>query len=520
MLSLGQRLKMARKRRGLSQREAGRLAGVGEKSLSRYETGRSDPSPAVLSRLARLYDVSGEFLLGNTQELGSTKELPDLVQGEDLVTMSDYRELAKRLIGFISGSPSKFHAIYQIALMLENRGYIRLDESGEWELSPGGSYYVTRNQSSLIAFRIPREGPAGFNIIAAHCDSPTYRIKPEPEIASPGGLIKINTERYGGMIPSSWLDRPLSAAGRLTVLSGGGLTSRLVNIDRDLMVIPSVAIHMQRGQESPALNPQVDMLPIIGGEDAKGSLLRLAAESAGVGEKDILSSELYLYQRQRGCLIGTNDELILSPQLDDLQGVYSSLRGFIAAEESESAPVLAVFDNEEVGSSTRQGAASDFLELTLKRIADAAKKPYAALLASSFVISTDNAHAVHPNHPELADPVVRPRINGGIVIKQNGNQRYATDAVSEGVMRLICRRAGVPVQTYVNRSDIPGGSTLGNILASRVSVKTVDIGLAQLAMHSSFETAGACDSLYLARAAAEFYRTKIVCGRDGEIALG
>ena len=402
MLSLGQRLKMARKRRGLSQREAGRLAGVGEKSLSRYETGRSDPSPAVLSRLARLYDVSGEFLLGNTQELGSTKELPDLVQGEDLVTMSDYRELAKRLIGFISGSPSKFHAIYQIALMLENRGYIRLDESGEWELSPGGSYYVTRNQSSLIAFRIPREGPAGFNIIAAHCDSPTYRIKPEPEIASPGGLIKINTERYGGMIPSSWLDRPLSAAGRLTVLSDGGLTSRLVNIDRDLMVIPSVAIHMQRGQESPALNPQVDMLPIIGGEDAKGSLLRLAAESAGVREKDILSSELYLYQRQRGCLIGTNDELILSPQLDDLQGVYSSLRGFIAAEESESAPVLAVFDNEEVGSSTRSRLrlSGAYAQKNRRRCKKA--------IRSSSGLQLCNLHRQRPRRPPESSRACRP----------------------------------------------------------------------------------------------------------------
>ncbi len=282
-------------------------------------------------------------------------------------------------------------------------------------------------------------------------------------------------------------------------------------------MIPNVAIHMQRNiNDGMSFNAQVDMIPLLGSIAAKGSLTKLVAEAAGVKADQISGSDLFLYNRAKGTIWGNDGEFVSAPQLDDLQCAFASLNGFLAGDNAKTVSVLCVLDNEEVGSGTKQGADSDFLRTSVSRICEALGKSVGELMPSSFVISADNAHAVHPNHPEYADPVNKPAMNGGIVLKFNGNQRYATDAVSEAIFRKICQAVAVPVQTYVNRSDLAGGSTLGNISTAQLSINTVDIGLAQLAMHSSYETAGSMDTLYLEKAAAEFYRTAITRLADGE----
>lgn len=518
MLTLGERLKKARKRRGLSQAQVFDLTQISDKAISRYENNTADPSPEAILKLCRLYDVSTEYILGLTDVIsGSSDVSSDSIDKDDMIGKSDYRSSTKRLISFIKSSPSKFHAVANIARRLENEGFKELKECESWELSGGGKYYVTRNQSSVVAFKIGTLDVRGFNIIASHSDSPTFRIKPNAEMETLGEYIRLNTEKYGGMLMSTWLDRPLSVAGRAVTLNGFDMQSHLVDIDKDLLTIPNVAIHMQRNaNDGMSYNPQADTIPLMGSLSSKGELSRLIAESAGVKEADIAATDLFLYNRMEGILWGKDDEFISSPQLDDLQCAYASMQGFLAGGNERTVSVLCVLDNEEVGSGTKQGADSDFLKSVLKRTANALGKPLSEMLPSSFVISADNAHAVHPNHPEYADPTNRPHINKGIVIKFNGNQRYATDAISEAIFRNICRTADVPVQTYCNRSDIPGGSTLGNISTSQVSINTVDIGLAQLAMHSSYETAGAMDTLYLERACAEFYRTAIISVGDGK----
>ena len=320
------------------------------------------------------------------------------------------------------------------------------------------------------------------------------------------------------MLCSTWMDRPLSAAGRLMIREGDGISQRLVNIDRDLLLIPSLAIHMDRSaNEGRRFDPAVDMQPLFGAAEGARRFLALAAESVGAAPEDLLSGDLFLYCRAPGTLWGAEEEYLSAPRLDDLQCVFACLKGFLAAEKSQSARVLCVFDNEEVGSGTKQGADSGFLADTLERLWQAlgrGREPFLRALAGSFMVSADNAHALHPNHPECADRGDRPLINGGVVIKYNANQKYTTDAVSAAVFGEICRRAGVPVQRYANRPDIPGGSTLGNISCAHVAIDCVDVGLAQLAMHSAYETAGARDTAYLCRAAEAFYASAI--RRDGE----
>lgn len=434
--------------------------------------------------------------------------------------ITDYKQSSEGLLSFISNSPSRFHAIKNIADTLKANGFSELGEGERWSIAKGGKYFVTRNLSSIIAFKVGGEDIKGFNVIASHSDSPSFRIKPGAEMETLGQYIRLNTEKYGGMLCSTWLDRPLSAAGRAVVSDSGKLKTRLVNIDKDLLLIPNVAIHMQRNaNDGMSYNPQTDMLPLMGSLSLKDGLMRLTAEAAGVKEDDIVSCDLFLYNRMKGIAWGNDGEFVSAPQLDDLQCAYASLQGFIAGGNPETVSTLCVLDNEEVGSGTKQGADSDFLRVCVNRISEALGRTSAELMPSSFMISADNAHAVHPNHPEYADPVNRPHMNGGIVIKFNGNQRYATDAVSEAIFKTVCRAADVPVQTYANRSDIPGGSTLGNISTSQLSMNTVDIGLAQLAMHSSYETAGAIDTLYLERAAQEFYNTAVICDKDGEYTL-
>ena len=420
--------------------------------------------------------------------------------------MTDYN---KGLISFLDKSPTAFHAVSSIKKKLVASGYFELVESEKWELTEGGKYFVTRNDSSIIAFGVPSFNFIGFMIGAAHSDSPAFKVKENPEIIE-NGYVKLNVEGYGGMLMAPWLDRPLSVAGRIIVKNGNKYEVRLVNVDRDLLLIPNVAIHMNRdANKGQTWNAQVDMLPVLGSADeAKGSFMRIIAESAGVSDSDIISHDLFLYVRDKGKVWGGSEEYISAPHLDDLQCVYGCLEGFLGANNSSSVPVLAVFDNEETGSLTKQGADSTFLEDVLKRISLSCSKDeegYYRAVSSSFMVSADNAHALHPNHPEKADPVNRPAINKGIVIKFNAAQHYTTDAVSCAVYRDLCESNDIPVQVFTNRSDSRGGSTLGNVSNAHVSLNTVDIGLAQLAMHSCYETAGAKDTKHLIDAMTIFY---------------
>ncbi len=417
--------------------------------------------------------------------------------------LKEFHDCAQEMMDFIEKSPTCFHATANLKEMLDKEGFLELREAQEWSMEGGKGYYVTRNDSSLIAFRIPVLAPAGFHIAASHCDSPSFKVKESPEMVVENIYLKLNTEKYGGMILPTWFDRALSVAGRVAVQGAEGIETRLVNIDQDLLVIPSVAIHLNRDANKGAeLNPQIDLLPLYGDcreGYKKDNLKNRVAKAAGVEPEEILGQDLFLYTREKGRFVGENEEFILSPRLDDLQCVYASARAFIDSEPKKYINVCAVFDNEEVGSGTKQGADSTFLEDTIWRIGEAlhlSRSTVLRMVAESFLISADNAHGVHPNHPEKSDPTNRPYLNGGIVIKFHGSQSYATDALSAARMRSICQEAGVPCQTYANRSDIRGGSTLGNISTSHVSVASVDIGLPQLAMHSAVETAGIMDTKY------------------------
>ena len=428
------------------------------------------------------------------------------------------QNLNRQLLDFLDASPSCYHAVANVAAELERAGYVKLMESRKWELAAGGAYYVVRGDSSIIAFRIPAAEPCGFMLAAAHSDSPTYKVREQAVSASAGGTVRLAVEPYGGMIARSWMDRPLSVAGRIVVRENGRLVTRLVNIDRDLCIIPSVAIHLNRSvNQGVELKANVDMLPLLGcGEVDFRALL---AEAADAAQEDILSTELFLYPRMKGVLLGAQNELVASGRLDDLQSVFGCMKGFLAAGESESIPVLAVFNNEEVGSGSLQGADSTLLTDVLERICDALGADYRAMVAGSFMVSADNAHAIHPAHPELSDPAERPVLNGGIVVKYNANQKYTTDGLSAAVFGEVCRAAGVPTQRYSNRADLPGGSTLGNISTAHLSIPSVDIGLPQLAMHSCYEVAGARDTGYLVSAMTEYFGRSLRVMEAGSIQI-
>lgn len=424
-------------------------------------------------------------------------------------------DTTKKLLEFIDKSPSCFHAVENICAALEAAGCVRLFENRPWTLEKGKRYFVTRNQSSVLAFSVP-ERFGGMQIVSSHSDSPTFRVKSGSEITVAGHYKKLNTEGYGGMILSSWFDRPLSLAGRAVVRTEEGVKSVLLNIDRDLLVIPSLAIHMSRGMADQKLNPQVDLLPLFGSE--KSDYNALIAEAAGVEKEDLLSSDMLLYPRQKGTVVGAENEYIVSPRLDDLQCAFASVEAFLNAENGEKLNICAVFDNEEVGSRTKQGADSTFLTDTVKRIADAlniSEAEWLSKLPDSFMLSADNAHAVHPNYAGKCDETNRTYLNGGIVVKFSANQKYTTDAVSASVFGEICRRANVPVMIFHNRSDMAGGSTLGNIANAHLSLNTVDIGVPQLAMHASVETAGALDTDYMVSAMTAFYNADIRQTADG-----
>lgn len=417
----------------------------------------------------------------------------------------------EELLDFLYKSPSCFHAVDEIRSCLAEAGYKQLEENEKWEIKAGGRYFVMRNHSSIIALDLPVKPEKGYRIMASHSDSPCFKIKENPEIVVEDQYVKLNVENYGGMIYSSWYDRPLSVAGRIVCQDDcGRLTERLVNIDRDLLIIPNLAIHMDREVNTGyKYNPQKDLQPLYGTIGSKGRFMEEVAASAGTKADAILGHDLFLYQRGRGTVLGGNEEFLSAPKLDDLQCAFSSLKGFTAAKEKKHVSILCVFDNEETGSGTKQGAASSFLYDTLQRVNGAMGKSYEDYLvdlAEGFMVSADNAHGLHPNHQDKADPVNRPVVGGGIVIKFNAAQKYCTDGVSAGFFRQICKKAGLRTQTFTNRSDIAGGSTLGNLSNMMVPIKSVDIGLPQLAMHSAWETAGVKDTEDMIVMAEEFFR--------------
>ena len=420
-----------------------------------------------------------------------------------------------QLFDFIQCSPTASHTAATVRAMLVQAGFTQLLESQPWDLQPGGRYYTTRGMSSLIAFQVPKADFHGFSVIAPHGDSPCFKVKESPELRVDGQYTKLNTEVYGGMQLALWTDRPLSVAGRLAVRTENGVKGVLCDIRRDLLLIPGVAIHMNRGvNEGVKLDPQKDTLPLLGGSQA--DLKKLVAENAGVAPEDILSWDLYLYSRAQGTVFGAEKEFLAAPRLDDLECVFAAAKAFLAGENRENVTVLSLFDNEETGSLTRQGADSPFLSEVLERISlscGKSREEHLRAIASGFMLSADNAHAVHPDSPEKSDPTNRCYLNGGVVVKHS--PRYASYALTAGLFQRICQKAGVPVQVYYNNSKIPGGGTLGNLSGSHVALPTVDIGLAQLSMHSPYETAGAKDLDYVVWAMQAFYESVITqTGRE------
>lgn len=418
----------------------------------------------------------------------------------------------KGLFDFIEESPSQFHVVENERQRFLKEGFIELSEAKEWNIELGKNYFVTRNGSSILAFRMPKKDYKSFMIMASHSDSPSFRIKEMPEMKE-GHYVKLNTEKYGGMLMAPWFDRPLSIAGRAIVRTKNGIEIKLVNLDRDLCMLPSLAIHMNReANDGYKYNPQKDLLPLVS-MDENFCLKKLVADALSVKEDDIVGSDLFLYNREPGKVWGANDEFISIRRLDDLQCSYSSMMGLLDAKNSETAVQIHVtFDNEEVGSGTKQGADSTFLYDALVRINEAMGGNNSTMLtaiANSFMVSADNAHALHPNYPEKSDPTNKVYMNEGVVIKFNANQKYMTDGLAFGIFSEMCKKAKVPFQTFVNRSDVAGGSTLGNISNAHVSINGVDIGLAQLAMHSPYETAGVKDTEYLLKIATKFYETVI-----------
>lgn len=420
-----------------------------------------------------------------------------------------YIETTEKLLDFIEKSPTAFQAVDEMQKRLTENGFEVLSEKEYWKLIPGGKYLVTRNNSALIAFCIPEKESRVFHIMASHSDSPSFKIKENPEIKVDNSYVKLNVEKYGGMLMAPWFDRPLSVAGRVIIRRNGGLKEKLINIKRDLVMIPNLAIHMNReANNGVSYNPQKDLQPLFAVGNTDRTLLEIIAEQTGVKKEDIISHDLFLYNRMPGTIWGADKEFVSSARLDDLQCAFASMEGLLRAQNHESIAVHCVMDNEEVGSGTKQGAASTFLKDTLLRInmgLGRTYEEYLMTLVGSFMVSADNAHALHPNYTDKTDPTNHPVLNKGIVIKFNANQKYCTDAVSAAIFKELCTKAGVPYQTFVNRSDIAGGSTLGNISNTQVPMNTVDIGLPQLAMHSPYETAGVKDTEYLVRAAEELF---------------
>ena len=427
--------------------------------------------------------------------------------------------MVQRLLHFLDASPVNFLAVKNIASELEQAGYRHFDpREALGEIKAGDKLYVTKNDSSIYAFHIGRKpmAEAGFKMICAHCDSPTFRIKPNAEMLCEGGIVKLNTEVYGGPIMSTWFDRPLTIAGRVIVRGEDALNPKtlLLHVKRPLLQISNLAIHFNRQvNDGVKLSRQKDMLPILGivtSELEKGNLLmNVICTELGISQEEILDFDLYLADATPACTFGVHNEFISSGRWDDLSMCFAGLEAMIATETVDATKVLAIFDNEETGSQTKQGAGSPFLSMMLKRIALAqsgSEEAYYQAVERAFMISADNAHAWHPNYSEKYDPTNHPVLGGGPVIKFNAAQKYASDAVSAAVFAEICREAEVPSQRFVNHSDVAGGSTLGNILASSIPLRGVDMGNAILAMHSCRETGSAVDHVFAVKAFTQFFK--------------
>lgn len=414
----------------------------------------------------------------------------------------------------LNASVSTFHVVENIKEKLLADGFIQLDEKENFNLKCGKKYFVTRNDTSILAFKIPATlTDFHMQITATHNDSPTFKLKPNP-IKKSFNLMQLNVEPYGGGIYNTWLDKPLSIAGRVYVKDGNKINSYLLNIDENLLVIPNVCIHMNRTINSGYnYNPAIDMLPIMGEWEEDFDFNKYILKKLKKKSGEVISHDLFLYNREKANLIGRNQEFLSSGREDDLTSTYSALFGFLQSEETKHISLYVSFDNEEVGSLTKQGAQSTFLKDNIKRILkclNAKDDDYEKAMAKSFMLSIDNAHANHPNHPELSDKTTNVKMNEGIVIKYNANQSYTSDALSSSLVKCLCKKNEIPYQEYTNRSDLRGGSTLGNLSESLVSIATVDIGLPQLAMHSSYETLGAKDIAYMVNLTRAFFSSEIV----------
>ena len=431
--------------------------------------------------------------------------------------------MIKRLLSFLDASPVNFLAVKNLTEELQQHGYRRIDTTEALgTVKAGDKFFVTKNDSSIYAFQIGKKALAetGFHMICAHCDSPTFRIKPHAEIDCEGGIVKLNTEVYGGPIMSTWFDRPLTLAGRVIVKSKDVMTptTLLLHVKRPLLQISNLAIHFNRQvNDGVKLSRQKDVLPILGiinDELEKGNLLmNIILEELNkqqtVAREDILDFDLYLADATPACTFGAHNELISSGRLDDLSMCFAGLEALLASQPTDTTQVLAIFDNEETGSQTKQGAGSPFLSHMLKRIALAqggTEEAYYQAVERAFMISADNAHAWHPNYSEKYDPTNHPMLGGGPVIKFNAAQKYASDAYSASVFAGLCKKAGVPCQRFVNHSDVAGGSTLGNILASSIPLRGVDMGNAILAMHSCRETGSTADHEFCVKVFTQFYK--------------
>lgn len=422
---------------------------------------------------------------------------------------------ASNMIEFLNKCHSAFHATEQIEAELKDAGFIKLRESDSWKLESNRYYYVTRNDTSIIAFKIPEMLQVkSMNIVASHSDSPCLKIKPVAQLKDPNGYGKLSVEVYGGAIMATWLDRPLSIAGRAVVKQDGRLVSKLVDFDENMAIIPNVAIHQNREiNNGYKWNAASDLVPMVGLDIDEKYLIDRVAEHLNVMSADVCSYDLYLYNRQEGCVWGSKGEFISSPRLDDLECAYTSLQAFKHSYSERSINILAVFDNEEVGSMSRQGMASTFLEDTITRIFAAFffnQSDISTIMANSFMISADNAHAIHPNHPELYDSTNHCKMNEGVVIKFNAAQSYVTDGLSQAILQQLCEKAGAKYQFFANRSDLRGGGTQAAIANVHVSLLAADIGLAQLAMHSSYETAGSGDVDEMINMLTQFYNSTIL----------
>ncbi len=426
-------------------------------------------------------------------------------------------KLATDLIDFIHASPSPFHVIRNVKAALLKKGFSDLNPKDKWNLKKGGKYFTTKNDSSLVAFIVGTEKieENGFSIIAAHTDSPSIKIKPKPEIRVADSYLKLNTEIYGGAILNTWFDRPLSLAGRVNLRNDNLFfpETKFVNIKKPILTIPNLAIHLNRGiNEGKAIKKQEEMLPIItlinNELDKENFLINYLAKELYTHPSKILDFELNLYDYSQGNINGLHDEFISSGKLDDLAMVHAGIDALLNSEASEKTKIMVCFDNEEVGSRTKQGAGSPMLRNILERLCiklSKDKEAYYRALYNSFLISADMAHALHPNYTDKHDPVVQPVINKGPVIKINADQKYTTDSVSSSVFETLCLKAEVPVQKYVNHSDIKGGSTLGNVLSSQLDIRSVDVGNPMLAMHSIRELGGVNDHFYMKKVFEEFY---------------